>query len=387
MDAPRLDRRSVLGLGLSTAGIALLAGACAAPQPTAPPRQPVELLGPDANGVRLPANFSSRVVARSLRPVEGNGHVWHIFPDGGAVFPLAGGGWTYVSNCEFPLGGVGALDFDRDGRLLGGRPLLFGQTSLNCAGGTTPWGTWLTCEEFDGGRVWEVDPVRGTYRAHDAMGVFSHEAAACDPVRKAVYLTEDKPDGRFYRFVPTTWGDLSRGTLSVARVDGDGRTTWLPVPNPAPGLLDTPTRRQVAASTEFKGGEGTVYKDDHVYFTTKGDNRVWDLDLRTDRMRVVYDRSTASDADLSGVDNVVAAGDALYVAEDGGNLELVLVGLDGRTQPCLRVEGQEGSEITGPAFDPSGTRLYFSSQRGGSVGITYEVTGPFAAFRDAVLAG
>lgn len=385
MTAPALSRRSLLGAGLGTAGIALLSAACGAPAPAGPTAQPVELLAPDANGVMLPRNFRSRVLARSLRPMEANGHVWHIFPDGAAVFPRPAGGWTYVSNSEFPSGGVGALDFDADGRLLGGRPLVFGQTAQNCAGGATPWGTWLTCEEYDGGRVWEVDPATGAYRAHDAMGVFAHEAAACDPVRRVVYLTEDKPDGRFYRYEPATWGDLSRGRLTAASVDAQGTVTWLPVPNPNPGLFDTPTRRQVPATTAFKGGEGTVYKDDHVFFTTKGDNRVWDLDLTTDRIRILYDAATTPDADLSGVDNIIAAGEALYVDEDGGNMELVLVGKDGRTQPCLRIVGQDGSEITGPAFDPSGTRLYFSSQRGATFGITYEVTGPFAAFRDAVL--
>jgi uncharacterized protein len=70
----------------------------------------------------------------------------------------------------------------------------------------------------------------------------------------------------------------------------------------------------------------------------------------------------------------------LYVAEDGGNMELVLITAAGhRVAPFLRVIGHAGSEITGPAFTPNGRRLYFSSQRGGAnhQGITYEVRGPF----------
>jgi len=59
-------------------------------------------------------------------------------------------------------------------------------------------------------------------------------------------------------------------------------------------------------------------------------------------------------------------------------MQLVLITPERAVSPLLRIEGQDGSEIAGPAFDPSGTRLYFSSQRGsGDGGITYEVTGPF----------
>jgi hypothetical protein len=66
------------------------------------------------------------------------------------------------------------------------------------------------------------------------------------------------------------------------------------------------------------------------------------------------------------------------VAEDGGNLELVVVRPDGSTTPVLQLTGVTGTELTGPAFDPSGTRLYFSSQR--SPGVTYEVTGDWDQF-------
>ena len=92
-------------------------------------------------------------------------------------------------------------------------------------------------------------------------------------------------------------------------------------------------------------------------------------------------RSAAPTPDeLYGVDNltVTACGDVL-VAEDGGQMRIVAVQPDGSLVPLMQLEGQDKSEITGPAFDPSGTRLYFSSQRGQGLlsGITYEITGPF----------
>ncbi len=88
-------------------------------------------------------------------------------------------------------------------------------------------------------------------------------------------------------------------------------------------------------------------------------------------------------AALSGVDNITGniSGDLFVVAEDGGNMEICLITPQAVVAPFLRVEGQGGSEITGPAFSPDGKRWYFSSRRGvggrASDGITYEVSGPF----------
>jgi hypothetical protein len=169
--------------------------------------------------------------------------------------------------------------------------------------------------------------------------------------------------------------------------EGD-RVRWHTVPVPNPGSGQTPTRRQVPQSTAFNGGEGIAYESGHIYFATKGDDRVWDLDVREDRIAVRYDRSTNALGVLRGVDNVaVTPQKDVLVAEDGGDMELVLVPPDGLALPLLRVEGQPFSELTGPAFDPHGQRLYFSSQRGRfGGGITYEVMGPFESLRRKSLA-
>ncbi len=393
--AIRAGAVALAGLGVAPAFWRTARAAAAAPAvPGAGPYGPLQAA--DANGIMLPKGFRSRVVAHGRVPVTGTEYVWHDFSDGAATFATPDGGWILVNNSETTAqagGGASAIRFGPDATIRDAYRVLSG-TSNNCAGGRTPWGTWLSCEEHDEGQVWECDPTGSRPAvARPAMGKFNHEAAAVDPAGQAVYLTEDEGDGGLYRFLPDSYPDLSRGRLEVAVVGADGRVAWAPVPNPGGGAAN-PTRKQVPAMTKFARGEGIWFDAGIVYVATTTDAKLHAYDTRTQRLTVIYDKAAIADPPLATLDNVtVSRSGDIFVGEDSGEddpLDLGIITPEGEVARFLKLTGaQHGrgdaiSEVTGPVFDPSGTRLYFSSQRAFGLGQVYEVVGPFRQERPAV---
>ena len=338
----------------------------------------------DANGIALPAGFSSREIARGEVPVAGSvpPYVWHPATDGQATFATLGtgggpdGGWILVANSEMPLvraGGSSAVEFDADGEVERAYRILVG-TQQNCAGGPAPWGAWLSCEEHDDGRVWECDPTGGALaEARPALGVFAHEAVCVDPGEERLYLTEDKGDGCWYRFTPAEYPDLTAGLLECASVAVNGKVSWIEVPNPAGGATE-PTRGQVAQATHFDGGEGTWFDNGIVYFTTKGDGRVWSYDTGSQILEILYDDDLPN-APLSGVDNItVSRSGDIYVCEDGRDHDICMITPDFEVARFLQLDPVmhagpptpnpvSGNETVGVVFSPDGERMYFGAQR------------------------
>ena len=306
-------------------------------------------------------------------------------------------------------------------------------TVKNCAGGPTPWGTWLSCEETvvgpgeeykskvvpheqEHGWVFEV-PQSGASNAMPlkAMGRFVHEAVAIDPRDHMIYETEDRDTSGFYRFTPTTPGRLSDGgqlqmLKAVGRDDltkdcrgyGPLDVEWVDIPDPlrphSPGTQDTLgvfSQGKQQGGTTFNRVEGCWFGDGVVYFTSTdgGDaslGQIWAFAPKEQTLSLIFE--SPSKQILANPDNVtVSPRGGLVVCEDTDYLAPRLHALSaaGKLAPVAennvvlkddhrfaRDDYRDG-EWAGVCFSPDGNWLFANIQ---TPGITFAITGPWEEF-------
>lgn len=299
-------------------------------------------------------------------------------------------------------GGTTTLVFDPDaGRLLDSYASLSG-TIRNCAGGPTPAGTWLTCEETTSvngdtrhGYVFEV-PAAGVGNPEPirAMGRFSHEATATDPATGIVYLTEDAGSSAIYRYRPNDPANLhAGGVLEAMRLadtldtspwvtgDSDRIAEWVEVDDPdwAPGEPSTWQQVQPKGAARIVRGEGAWYGNGVVYLiSTSGGpaklGQVFALDPAAQTFTSLF--TSTSEAQVGAPDNVcVSPRGGIVLCEDGRGTEYVH-GLTpgGEIFPFIRND-LNGSEWCGATFEPKNGNWMFVNMQ--SPGITFAITGPW----------
>ena len=434
------DRRRFLSV-TGSAFAALLASGCAARSgaiATSPALAGYGPLVPDPDGLfDLPQGFSYRVISKLGDPMNDGLRVPDA-ADGMGCFDLGGGKLALVRNHELmpekDPGGEIPFGYDRiDGKVMPGgtttlvldaRTLEVEQqyrslagTIRNCAGGTTPWGTWLTCEEAvvpvtdrnekSHGWVFEVPADAGQLvnpPPLTAMGRFNHEAAAVDPKTGYVYMTEDRGDSLLYRFIPNVPGKLAQGGRLQALVMADGTTDsrnweaaavevgvmkavrWIDLDNVEAPEDDLRKRGAAAGAALFARGEGIHMGDGEMYFccTNGGAAKLGQVfRLRPGKAGgpdalTLFFESTSPDQFNYGDNLTVAANGHLIVCEDQYTdvVDNHLRGItpQGQAYPLARLRVQ--TEPAGACFSPDGRVMFVNFF---SPTTTIAVTGPWQA--------
>ena len=459
-----LSRRAFLAGGASTGlGIALSGSVVsvfgASPARGAVPRANADTepgygpLVPDPGGLlALPAGFSYKLVARTGRTTLESGEVTPDRTDGTACFVQHGGngsvlvvnhenaaqanpiivphlaGLTYDSGRAF--GGTTNLEVDKDGNRVREFVSLAG-TYVNCAGGKTPWHTWLSCEETEAiptpingllerhGYVFEVDPYDQDANMDPQplkfLGRFAHEALAIDPDTHVFYETEDAtaPNGLLYRWtppesaIPLEKGSLrslsdDAGTLEAMRASVGGvfvpdlsvatepgttyDVAWVAVPER--DAAADPLRVQVATATRSRKLEGCWWGDGGAYVVasfarrTDGsaaqhDGQVWFFDplTQTLTLKLWFAFTPNQNVDVDGPDNItISPYGGVILAEDGNGQQHIVGATDTGETFFFALNQLNNSEFAGPAFSQDKKTLFVNIYSPGHV---FAITGPW----------
>jgi hypothetical protein len=320
------------------------------------------------------------------------------------------------------MGGTTTVVYDTRTQTVERQYLSLTGTIRNCAGGPTPWNSWISCEEtverasemltvdhgynFEVPAAAEMGTVEPVPLVH--MGRFNHEAVAVDPASGIVYQTEDRHDGLIYRYIPDVPGDLAQGgRLQALVLQGrsslDTRNweqqtvqpgvpmavTWIDLEDIQAPEDDLRLRGFDAGAARFARGEGMWYGESAVFFACTNGGRakkgqIW-------RYVPSADEGTRAEANAPGtlelfvepndgaiIDNAdnltVAPWGDLIVCEDGsGDQFLVGVTPAGDIYKFAR-NAMNDSELAGATFAPDGSTLFVNIQH---AGLTLAITGPW----------
>jgi secreted PhoX family phosphatase len=305
-------------------------------------------------------------------------------------------------------------------------------TEVNCAGGPTPWGSWLSCEEcFESpGLGWSVGRLVSRERQHGyvfevpsrheglvepepikAMGRFEHEAAAVHARTGIVYMTEDRHHSLFYRFIPREPGRLLEGgrLQALAIVDQPSMTThnwssspgidpdvplrtrWIDLDDVDPEENDLRLRGATRGAATFARGEGLCAAGERFVFTCTigGPARLGQVFAYTPsplegqdgeqdapgELRLIAEATETSM--LRNADNLTMApwGDLIVCEDTSNHCGLVGIRPDG-SQYQLADNAYSNSELAGVCFAPDGKTLFVNIQYPGT---TLAIRGPFPA--------
>ncbi len=414
-------------------------------------------LTPDPQGLLdLPPGFSYDVISRTGGMMT-DGLVTPPKPDGMATFEGPGGLTLLLRNHEAnpamepspfgagdallsgvdakkvydpgPIphrGGVSTIVYDTRKREVVRDFLSLAGTAVNCAGGPTPWGSWISCEETvysrgefveegsgktircaaDHGYNFEV-PARSEPGLVDPiplrdMGRFVHEAVAVDPDTGVVYQTEDRDDGLIYRFLPNTPGRLAEGgklqalairgsrsadTRNWASADfGPGSVSdveWIDMDGVDQPGDDLRLRGHAAGAARFARGEGMWYSQGQVFFacTSGGSSRLGQIwrylpgESVADGGRLELFIESDDSGLLVNADNLTASpwGD-LFVCEDRDGPEVRIVGVTPSGRLYTFAHNHARTEFAGVTFSPDGSTLFVNLQH---EGLTVAIHGPW----------